>query len=159
MVTKPVARRGTGGSTEHAHWDTPRRMRSAIISKSFSSFSTDVDAQLTPRQRTLLGVSSPLNQSGTARADLSAPSPLLRRTRSLDHAGASPPSNEARAAASSGRRMVGLDTDLTRTKKTIWIGGIPSLRASTNAVKLALSRVGEVTSVHVRAKDGVNKNW
>ena len=55
--------------------------------------------------------------------------------------------------------MVGLDTDLTRTKKTIWIGGIPSLRASANAVKLALSRVGEVTSVHVRAKDGVNKNW
>jgi hypothetical protein len=58
-----------------------------------------------------------------------------------------------------GTTSAGDGVDLTRSQRTVWVGGIPSLQASNNAVRLVMAKMGEVVAVQIRVKDGVKKNW
>ena len=105
--------------------------------------SFDVDARLTPRQKALVGVADKTPKPPAA--------PWLKRTESAREL--------APAARKRSAHGAGLETDLTRSERTVWVGGIPSLCATNNAVRFEMAKLGEVLSVHVRAKEGISKNW
>ena len=52
----------------------------------------------------------------------------------------------------------GATTD-SRANRTVWVGGLPAPMATETAVRSVMRRGGDVLSVHVRVKEGVNKNW
>ena len=105
--------------------------------------SYNVDAVLTPRQRLLL-------RGGGAKKSSTRmlPAELPGRKRAL-----------VLAASDRSRHRNTMDADLSKAKRTLWVGGIPATAATSNAVKLVMQKLGKVLSVHVRVKDGANKSW
>lgn len=123
-----------------------------------SDYMYDVVSRMSPRQRVL---------SGAVHRAAPPPDPRTRvshllRQRSLSDGGSRRPGGDRTSSRTSSRtvtEVAALDTDLTRARKTVWVAGIPSLCATSNAVTLAMGKLGEVFSTHMRVKEGQNKTW
>ena len=124
----------------------------------------EVDSRMTPRQRALVAGGQSLRGSVSARERTGKSTKALtlamaRHRDSTTHRIVSV-QRSARPLRTVKTRDDAEDEALARAKRTLWIGGIPSLSASENAVKLLMSKLGPVSSVHVRTKDGDSpKSW
>ena len=122
---------------------SPRQVPQQDLRVGNAQNSYNVDAVLTPRQRLLL-------RGGGAKKSSTRmlPAELPGRKRAL-----------VLAASDRSRHRNTMDADLSKAKRTLWVGGIPATAATSNAVKLVMQKLGKVLSVHVRVKDGANKSW